>query len=65
MELPTINLKELERLAIEAALGRAKGSVVKAARLLGIGRATLYRKMAKGQTVGLPPFNDREERDRG
>jgi DNA-binding NtrC family response regulator len=41
-----IPLRELERRAIEAALRTTGGSVGKAAKLLGIGRATLYRRLA-------------------
>jgi hypothetical protein len=44
--LPTLNLKQLEALAIKEALALNNGSVVKAARTLGIGRATLYRKLS-------------------
>jgi DNA-binding NtrC family response regulator len=39
-------LRELERRAIERALRVTRGSVSKAAKLLGIGRATLYRRIA-------------------
>jgi DNA-binding NtrC family response regulator len=42
-----LSLRELERRAIEKALLRTKGSVEKAARLLGIGRATLYRRLGE------------------
>lgn len=48
MELPTLKLKELEQLAIKEAMAQTNNSVAKAARLLGIGRATLYRRL--GQT---------------
>ena len=41
-----VPLRELERRAIEAALRSTRGSVGKAAKLLGIGRATLYRRLA-------------------
>jgi DNA-binding NtrC family response regulator len=41
-----IPMRELERRAIERALRVTRGSVGKAARLLGIGRATLYRRIA-------------------
>jgi DNA-binding NtrC family response regulator len=41
-----IPLRELERRAIEHALRTTGGSVGKAAKLLGIGRATLYRRVA-------------------
>lgn len=44
-KLPTLNLKELEKLAIEQALEQAGKSVAKASKLLGIGRATLYRRL--------------------
>jgi transcriptional regulator of acetoin/glycerol metabolism len=38
-------LRDLEALAIEEALARAAGHVGNAARLLGLGRATLYRRL--------------------
>ena len=41
-----VPLRELERRAIQHALRVADGSVGKAAKLLGIGRATLYRRIA-------------------
>jgi DNA-binding NtrC family response regulator len=41
-----VPLRDLERHAIEAALAATGGSVGKAAKLLGIGRATLYRRLA-------------------
>ncbi len=41
-----VPLRELERRAIEHALRATRGSVGKAAKLLGIGRATLYRRLA-------------------
>lgn len=41
-----IPLRDLERHAIENALKATNGSVGKAAKLLGIGRATLYRRLA-------------------
>lgn len=41
-----VPLRELERQAIERALKATEGSVGKAAKLLGIGRATLYRRLA-------------------
>jgi transcriptional regulator of acetoin/glycerol metabolism len=40
-------LKELERREIEKALRVTNGSVEKAAKLLGIGRATLFRRVAE------------------
>ena len=51
-----VPLKDLERRAIEDALKATGGSVGKAAKLLGIGRATLYRRLAalelERQSVG-------------
>jgi DNA-binding NtrC family response regulator len=52
-----VPLAELERRAIDHALRVTGGRVAKAAKLLGIGRATLYRRLAeraaleKGETV--------------
>lgn len=47
-EIPaTLNLRELERAAITRALKLSGGSVGKAAKLLGIGRATLYRRLSE------------------
>ncbi len=45
-ELPTLDLGELERRAIAKAMEQTKGNVEQAARLLGLGRATLYRRLA-------------------
>jgi DNA-binding NtrC family response regulator len=44
-ELESLNLESWEKRLIQEALGRAAGSVPEAAGLLGIGRATLYRKI--------------------
>ncbi len=44
-ELPTLKMDFWERKLIKEALGRASGNVPEAAKLLGIGRATLYRKL--------------------
>lgn len=41
-----VPLRELERRAIRRALKAANGSVSRAAKLLGIGRATLYRRLS-------------------
>lgn len=41
-----VPLRELERRAIEHALRTTRGSVGQAAKLLGIGRATLYRRLS-------------------
>ena len=43
--LPTLNVRELEQLAIRGALEQAKGSIAKAAKLVGLGRATVYRRL--------------------
>ncbi|MFI5298368.1 MAG: response regulator [Polyangiales bacterium] len=43
----TVCLRELERRAIDRALKRSNGRVEQAAKLLGIGRATLYRRLAE------------------
>jgi DNA-binding NtrC family response regulator len=50
-----VPLRELERRAIARALHATKGSVTKAAKLLGIGRATLYRRLASPEMAGLRP----------
>jgi serine/threonine-protein kinase PknK len=42
---PTLELQTLERWAIERALSAARGNKAEAARLLGIGRRTLYDKL--------------------
>ena len=42
---PVISLPESEKQAIAAALAATGGERGKAARILGIGRTTLYRKM--------------------
>jgi DNA-binding NtrC family response regulator len=46
VESEILPLRELERRAIQRALRATQGSVGKAAKLLGIGRATLYRRIA-------------------
>lgn len=43
--LPTLSLRELERLAIDEALKRTSNDAVAAAKLLGISKATMYRKL--------------------
>ena len=43
--LPTLSLRELERLAIDEALKQTNGDVLKAAKLLGVSKATMYRKL--------------------
>jgi transcriptional regulator with PAS, ATPase and Fis domain len=44
-ELTSLKIEEWEQKLIDEALSRTKGSVPEAAKLLGIGRATLYRKI--------------------
>ena len=43
----TLNLDELEKQAIERALAQFQGNLTRAAQALGLGRTTLYRKMAR------------------
>ena len=43
----SLNLAEMERILVRAALERHHGDVAKAAKALGISRATLYRRMQK------------------
>ena len=45
-DLPTLDLAQLRRLAIQRAMTIVDGDVEAAATLLGIGRATLYRHLA-------------------
>ena len=46
-EQGTLNLDELEKLAIQRALAQFQGNLTRAALALGLGRTTLYRKMAR------------------
>jgi DNA-binding NtrC family response regulator len=46
-EQGTLNLDELEKLAIQRALAHYQGNLTRAALALGLGRTTLYRKMAR------------------
>ena len=43
----TLNLEALEKQAIEKAMERGKGNVTEVGRILGVSRATLYRKLQK------------------
>jgi DNA-binding NtrC family response regulator len=43
--LPTLKLRELEALAIEQAIVQARGNVHRIVELLGMGRATFYRRV--------------------
>lgn len=45
ISLPTLKISELEEMAIREAMQISDGKVAKAAKLLGIGRATLYRRL--------------------
>ena len=42
-----LNLDELEKIAIQQAIGKYQGNLTRAAQALGLGRTTLYRKMAR------------------
>ncbi len=46
LEAP-LTIQQMEQIAIRAALRRCIGSVGRAAKQLGIGRATLYRRLAE------------------
>lgn len=46
-QMLNLNLKELEKQAIEKAVIKHQGNLSKAAQELGLGRTTLYRKMAR------------------
>ena len=50
--LATLNLAELEQIAIREAIRQASGNMSEAARLLGINRLKLYRKAARGELAG-------------
>ena len=51
IDVPILPLRELERRAIQAALRATDGSVQQAAKLLGVGRATLYRRLANDGAI--------------
>jgi len=52
-----VNLKDLERTAVQRAMDLTQGNASAAARLLGIGRTTLYRMLGDEEGTGerLPP----------
>ncbi len=50
--LPGIRLEEIERDAIRRALAQVGGSVTRAADLLGVSRATLYRRLRADRLLG-------------
>jgi transcriptional regulator of acetoin/glycerol metabolism len=61
-ELESLDLEMWERRLIGEALHRTEGNVPDAARLLGIGRATLYRKVEHygiARETGRPSLPDR------
>ncbi len=47
IETNTLNLEEMEKAAIQNAIRKAGGNLTQAAKELGFGRSTLYRKMTK------------------
>jgi DNA-binding protein Fis len=49
--LETFCLRQVERKIIEHVLKQVDGNHTKAAKLLGIGRATLYRKLKNYETL--------------
>ena len=52
-------LREIENIAIEHAISTCAGCITKAARALGIGRSTLYRKMQEKITSSVQPYQAR------
>ena len=54
-------LREIERRAILHALRETGGDKVATARLLGIGKTTLYRKLKKYGTAPIPMQHEPEE----
>ncbi|MCP4498773.1 MAG: sigma-54-dependent Fis family transcriptional regulator [Deltaproteobacteria bacterium] len=56
--LPTLNLKDLERIAIEQALSKHPRNVSAAIRELGLGRTTMYRKLKQYGLRGEDPNSD-------
>ncbi len=64
--LPTLVLRDLEHAAIQEALERTKGHIASAAKLLGIGRATLYRRVVEAGLkvdLGDPPDSKLPEKE--
>ena len=62
---PLVGLSRMERIereAIQDAIKESEGKVVSAAQRLGIGQATLYRKMKK-YDLPLPRFGKKQHRD--
>jgi two-component system nitrogen regulation response regulator GlnG len=48
-------LKDIERVYLDTAIGLAQGNMSRAARLLGIGRTTLYTRLAEREGSERPP----------
>jgi transcriptional regulator of acetoin/glycerol metabolism len=63
--LPTLVLRDLERLAFQEALAKTKGHIASAAKMLGIGRATLYRRVVEVGINVEAPEGPLSERDTG
>ncbi|MBL9022802.1 MAG: sigma-54-dependent Fis family transcriptional regulator [Myxococcales bacterium] len=61
--LPTLLLRDLERLAFQEALAKTKGHIASAAKMLGIGRATLYRRVVEVGMNVEPPEGPLSERN--
>ncbi len=53
---PIVTLKDLERRAIVEALETTEGDCVRAAKLLGIGKTTIYRKLKEYRIESPPPL---------
>ena len=47
IDLAGMTLDEVERMAIEQAISRSKGNIVKAARALAVSPSTIYRKLER------------------
>lgn len=47
VESEDLNMEHMEKFAIQSAIRKAEGNLTKAAKTLGLGRSTLYRKMEK------------------
>lgn len=54
---PQLQLKDMEAALIQKAVEDARGNVAEAARVLGISRATVYRKLPRPQQDKVPPHS--------